>query len=157
MPFRCTTVVHQVDVSHNAFSKILQGLVSSVTDRLSYKQKQSEYAYPPGSILFNWKTGVVIVTMGSCQRTFEDCRDFFGRDSGWSPQARGDGGYSFWTIFRQSLFPTLLGLVLTIAAIIISPIYAAWLAPATIGLILSAPLIWITSRKSSGDFARRFE
>ena len=79
-----------------------------------------------------------------------------GRDSGWSPQARGDGHYTFATIMRQSLFPTLLGIVLTVAAVIISPIYAAWLAPATIGLVLSAPLIWLTSLPSAGRAARRY-
>ncbi len=80
---------------------------------------------------------------------------FAGRDSGWSPQARGDGRYSFATIMRQSLFPTLLGVVLTVAAVIISPVYAAWLAPATIGLVLSAPLTWLTSQVSAGEAARR--
>lgn len=69
-----------------------------------------------------------------------------GQDVGWSPQTRSDGRYTWPTIIRHSLFPTLLGVVLTVAAIIISPIYAAWLAPATIGLILSAPITYLTSR-----------
>ena len=56
---------------------------------------------------------------------------------------------------RQSLFPTVLGVVLTVAAVIISPVYAAWLAPATIGLVLSAPLTWLTSQVSAGEAARR--
>ena len=71
---------------------------------------------------------------------------FSGRDAGWSPQARSDGRYTWPSIMRHSLFPTILGIVLTIAAIVISPIYAAWLAPATIGMILSAPITYLTSQ-----------
>ena len=46
-------------------------------NRLSYKQNQSEYECPPGSILFNWKTQAVTVTMGTRKQTFEDCEDIF--------------------------------------------------------------------------------
>ena len=51
--------------------------MSSVPNRLSYKQNQSEYECPPGSILFNWKTQAVTVTMGTRKQTFEDCEDLF--------------------------------------------------------------------------------
>ena len=78
---------------------------------------------------------------------------FLGRDSGWSPQARSEGGYRLQTILRHSLFPTLLGVVLTVSSVAISPIYAAWLAPATIGLILSAPITHFTSKQSAGTLA----
>ena len=78
-----------------------------------------------------------------------------GQDSGWSPQVRNDGQYSWGTVMRHSVFPTLLGLVLTVSAIAISPIYAAWLAPATIGLIFSAPITYLTSRRSLGHWARK--
>ncbi|RIJ33199.1 glucans biosynthesis glucosyltransferase MdoH [Henriciella mobilis] len=80
---------------------------------------------------------------------------FSGRDSGWSPQARSDGRYSFATTFTQCIFPTFLGVFLTGAAIAISPVYAAWLAPATVGLIFSAPIIYFTSKPEAGDFAGR--
>lgn len=81
---------------------------------------------------------------------------FIGRDSGWSPQARNDGQYSFATVWRQSMLPTMLGVFLSGAAIAISPIYAAWLAPATIGLIFSAPIIHLTSGKGAGRLGARF-
>ncbi|MEM5517780.1 glucans biosynthesis glucosyltransferase MdoH [Henriciella sp. AS95] len=79
-----------------------------------------------------------------------------GRDSGWSPQARSEGGYGLKTVLRHSLFPTLLGLFLTIASVAISPVYAAWLAPATVGLILSAPITFITAKKGAGRLAAKF-
>lgn len=77
-----------------------------------------------------------------------------GRDSGWSPQKRDEYGYSFATTFRHNLLATMLGCSLTIAAIIISPVYAAWLAPATLGMILSAPVSFASAKKSAGDAAK---
>ena len=79
----------------------------------------------------------------------------FGRDAGWSPQQRGDEGYSFRATFRHNVPATLLGIVLTVSAFMISPIQAAWLAPATIGLIFSAPLSYFTARRSTGMNAKR--
>ncbi|MCI4644150.1 MAG: glucans biosynthesis glucosyltransferase MdoH [Hyphomonadaceae bacterium] len=75
---------------------------------------------------------------------------FLGRDSGWAPQNRNGDGYTFGDTMRHHRGAFILGLVLTGASIAISPIYAAWLAPATIGLILSGPLSYWTSRKSAG-------
>lgn len=80
---------------------------------------------------------------------------FRGKDSGWSPQERDTGGYSFLATFRYHLPATLLGVALTISAIAISPIYAAWLAPATIGLVLAAPVSYWTSRDMAGRAARK--
>ncbi len=80
---------------------------------------------------------------------------FRGKDSGWSPQERAQGGYSFLATVRHNLPATLLGAVLMMAAIAISPIYAAWLAPATIGMLLAGPLSYWTSKESAGQAARR--
>lgn len=63
-----------------------------------------------------------------------------GRDAGWSPQQRGSDGYALQDIVRRHALTTLLGLVLTLAALAISPVFAAWLAPATLGMMLSVPL-----------------
>ncbi|RAN36229.1 glucans biosynthesis glucosyltransferase MdoH [Hyphomonas pacifica] len=78
---------------------------------------------------------------------------FRGKDTGWSPQERSQGGYGFLTTLRHNAPATLLGLVLTVSAIAISPIYAAWLAPATIGMLLSAPLSYWTAKESVGRAA----
>lgn len=79
-----------------------------------------------------------------------------GRDSGWSPQKRTeDDGYSLAATLRHSAPAMALGVVLTVAALIISPVYAAWLAPATIGLILSVPLSYWTAKRSAGAGAKK--
>ncbi|WP_084398877.1 glucans biosynthesis glucosyltransferase MdoH [Henriciella aquimarina] len=78
-----------------------------------------------------------------------------GRDAGWSPQQRAEGGYTFVATLRHNAPATLLGIVLTVSAVAISPVFAAWLAPATVGLILSAPITWWTGLRSAGDSARK--
>jgi membrane glycosyltransferase len=78
-----------------------------------------------------------------------------GRDSGWSPQKRDEFGYSFATTFRHNLLASVLGCVLTISAILISPVYAAWLAPATIGMILSAPVSYFAAKRRAGEKATK--
>lgn len=79
-----------------------------------------------------------------------------GRDAGWSPQKRGDeDGYSLAATFRHSAPAMVLGIVLTTAALVISPVYAAWLASATIGLVLSVALSYWTAKRSMGQRLRR--
>lgn len=69
-----------------------------------------------------------------------------GRDSGWTPQQRGSDGYRFVDIARRHAVTTVLGVVLTYAAWRISPVFAAWLAPATLGMVLAIPLSWSLGR-----------
>lgn len=80
-----------------------------------------------------------------------------GRDSGWSPQKRGDeDGYSLNATFRHSAPAMVLGVGLTVAALVISPVYAAWLAPATLGLMLSVGLSYWTAKRSMGQRLLRY-
>jgi membrane glycosyltransferase len=79
-----------------------------------------------------------------------------GRDSGWAPQQRGDeDGYPLAATFRHSAPAMLMGILLTVSALVISPVYAAWLAPATIGLVLSVALSFWTAKRSMGQRLRR--
>ena len=70
------------DTDTPSFVGIMKGLVSSVSGRLSYNSRQSNYESNPGSILFNWNTKVVSVVMGHCKHTFDDCDEIFNPDGG---------------------------------------------------------------------------
>ncbi|MAK61485.1 MAG: glucans biosynthesis glucosyltransferase MdoH [Ponticaulis sp.] len=72
-----------------------------------------------------------------------------GRDSGWTPQKRGSDGYRFVDVARRHAVTTVFGIVLTYAAWRISPVFAAWLAPATLGMVLAIPLSWSLGRDMS--------
>jgi membrane glycosyltransferase len=69
-----------------------------------------------------------------------------GQDAGWTPQQRGSDGYKLKDVARRHAATTCLGVVLTLAALIISPIFAAWLAPATLGMMLAIPLSYFSGR-----------
>ena len=77
-----------------------------------------------------------------------------GQDAGWTPQQRGSGGYRLADIARRHAMTTLLGLGLTFAALLISPVFAAWLLPATLGMILSIPLSsWLSRGIERDDYS----
>jgi membrane glycosyltransferase len=73
---------------------------------------------------------------------------FMGRDSGWNPQRRDDGGTSWsdaWHFHkRDMLLSGMTGAVLWF----LSPPLLAWVSPALLGLLLSVPL----SRASGSTF-----
>ena len=78
-----------------------------------------------------------------------------GRDSGWNPQRREDGGESFGTIFRTFLPHTLLGLVFAAVALAVSPPLFWWMSPVIFGLVGAAPVAAAAgSRRAGAGLAR---
>ena len=98
---------------------------------------------------------VLLAPVMMVEQTTPVYRVFTGRDGGWNPQARESNEYTLSDTFRHHAPAIVLGVVLTVSAFAISPIFAAWLAPATIGMLLAATLSWWTGRTKSGDFALR--
>lgn len=78
-----------------------------------------------------------------------------GKDAGWRPQAREAGGYSFADLTRRHLETTLFGVGLFLSALAISPVFAAWLSPAAVGLIFSIPISKWTGSTRAGEAFRR--
>jgi membrane glycosyltransferase len=76
-----------------------------------------------------------------------------GRDSGWRPQLRNGISMSFRDALRFHWRHTLIGALLVFACWEASLQVVAWMAPVIVGLILSAPLSWLTSRPAG--FAAR--
>jgi membrane glycosyltransferase len=75
---------------------------------------------------------------------------FLGRAVGWNTQNRETDGTSWGDAIRFHAFPTLLGIAWTFVALNISPLFAAWMSPILLGLLLSAPVSVITSRSRTG-------
>ena len=71
----------------------------------------------------------------------------FGRDSGWQPQQRDGGKPVFRDTVRRYRGHTALGIAMGIAAWLVSPSLALWMAPVTVGLALAIPLVALTSRR----------
>jgi membrane glycosyltransferase len=79
-----------------------------------------------------------------------------GRDSGWKPQRRDDGGFTLAELWRRHRWHMAGGLVLAIAAYFVSPAMLAILSPAVAGLLLAVPISAITASTRIGRAARRF-
>jgi membrane glycosyltransferase len=73
-----------------------------------------------------------------------------GRAVGWNTQNRETDGTSWGDAIRFHAFPTLLGAAWTAVALNINLVFAAWMAPILLGLLLSAPVSVVTSRSRTG-------
>ena len=79
----------------------------------------------------------------------------FGRDTGWSPQRRGDGSIPFGDIVRRHRSHVVLGIVTLIAGLAIAPSLAAWMSPTIAGLILAIVLSWASGQLFIGLALKR--
>jgi membrane glycosyltransferase len=79
-----------------------------------------------------------------------------GNAVGWPPQARGDRGMAWRLALRRHVPHALLGLVALAVLARFAPDYVPWILPVVIGLVLSAPLAVLSSRRNVGLAARRF-
>ncbi len=78
-----------------------------------------------------------------------------GRDSGWVAQQRDDGSLPLRAVARLYWRHTLFGLLLGVAAYLVSPYLAAWMSPVALGLALAVPLAALTARRGIGLALRR--
>ena len=73
----------------------------------------------------------------------------FGLDSGWRSQSRDKAGIPFMEALRYHRWHMLVGVVMAVACYEASALVLAWMSPVIVGLILAAPLTWLTSRAAS--------
>jgi membrane glycosyltransferase len=79
----------------------------------------------------------------------------FGRDAGWQPQRRDDGGMAFRQIAQLYWRHTGLGLMFGGTAWLVSPYLALWMSPVVLGLALAIPLAALTGATAPGGALRR--
>ncbi|MCX5494551.1 glucans biosynthesis glucosyltransferase MdoH [Kaistia dalseonensis] len=78
-----------------------------------------------------------------------------GRDSGWKPQRRDDGGVPIRSLIVRHRWHFLVGVALLFAASLDSLVLVAWLSPALLGLLLAVPVSGLTGSTKVGRFIRR--
>jgi membrane glycosyltransferase len=78
-----------------------------------------------------------------------------GRDSGWSPQRRGDQSLPWTEVAYRHRWHVVMGAVLVIAGYSISWQMAAWLSPAALGMVAAVPLSLVTGSPRVGGWPRR--
>ena len=79
-----------------------------------------------------------------------------GKDSGWDAQQRDDGKISWPALIRGYGGLSLFGLMAGWMAYQVSPSLAGWMAPVVIGMVLSIPVVALTSLRSAGDALSRW-
>ncbi|MBN9059550.1 MAG: glucans biosynthesis glucosyltransferase MdoH, partial [Rhizobiales bacterium] len=78
-----------------------------------------------------------------------------GRDSGWKPQRRDDGGVPIKSLIVRHRWHFLIGVALLFAAWLDSLVLVAWMSPAILGLLLVVPVSGMTGSNTIGRFIRR--
>ena len=79
-----------------------------------------------------------------------------GKAVGWGTQSRETDGTAWVDAFRFHAAQTLLGLAWTALAVKIGLVFAAWMAPILLGLVLSAPVsVWTSRARYGRALARR--
>jgi len=78
-----------------------------------------------------------------------------GRDSGWKPQRRDDGGVPIKSLITRHRWHFLIGVALLFAAWLDSLVLVAWMSPAILGLLLAVPVSGMTGSNKIGRFIRR--
>ena len=73
----------------------------------------------------------------------------FGLDSGWRTQSRDGAGIAFMDALRYHRWHMLIGVLMAVACYEASALVLAWMSPVIVGLVLAAPLTWLTSRAAA--------
>lgn len=73
-----------------------------------------------------------------------------GRDSGWDAQRRDDGTLPLAALLSRYGGLTLFGLGAGVVAWLVSPGLAAWMSPVVAGMVLSIPVVALTSAHGAG-------
>ncbi|WP_169822984.1 glucans biosynthesis glucosyltransferase MdoH [Methyloligella halotolerans] len=79
----------------------------------------------------------------------------FAQDSGWNPQSRDDGKVDIADVLKRYSFHTVFGLAMAALTLWISPKLFLWLLPVWLGLVLTIPIVLLTSSKIAGKIARK--
>jgi len=79
----------------------------------------------------------------------------FAQDAGWNPQSRDDGKVDVADILKRYSYHTVFGFVMAGLTLWISPQLFLWLLPVWLGLVLTIPIVLLTSSRGVGRFARK--
>src|SRR5690606_24157268 len=77
-----------------------------------------------------------------------------GRDSGWESQRRDDGTLPLSGLLQRYGGVTACGLAGAVCSYAISPALALWMLPVLLGMVLSMPIVALTSAPDAGRWLR---
>ncbi|WP_408902215.1 glucans biosynthesis glucosyltransferase MdoH [Novacetimonas hansenii] len=107
------------------------------------------------SIMVETVLGGLVAPVAMLIQTMGVMSILMGRDSGWNAQRRDDGGVSPLQNARLYLGYTIFGVVLGVAAWVVSLSLFLWMLPVLLGLVLAIPLAILTGSRVAGQDLRR--
>ncbi|SHF50521.1 membrane glycosyltransferase [Kaistia soli DSM 19436] len=135
------------------FAPKVMGLVAFLRDRDSRRSVGGFRTIL--SFLFEILVSALIAPIMMLVHTGAIVSILVGRDSGWKPQRRDDGGVPLRSLIIRHRWHVLMGLALLAASWLDSLVLVAWMSPAIIGLILAVPLSRITGSNRVGRAIKR--
>jgi membrane glycosyltransferase len=135
------------------FGPKLLGLIAFLRNR--YDRRTVGGFRTLASFLFEILVSALIAPVMMLVHTGAILSILLGRDSGWKPQRRDDGGVPLRDLIVRHRWHFLMGVALLFAASLDSWVLVAWLSPAILGLLLVVPVSGWTGSNRVGRFIRR--
>ena len=108
-----------------------------------------------GSLLVEIVFAALLAPILMVQQSFAVVTTLLGGTVGWSPQRRSGSGGGLVQAIRGYALITLLGIGWGLFAQSFAPGLVIWLTPVLVGMVISAPLAYVTGRPGLGLAARR--
>lgn len=162
LPYDGTPVDRWLNIDGNTQSLILTGFIFSllflpkilaVTGAILVPRVRRSFGGAIPLVAGSLMETLLSMLLAPCvmaAHTFMVASIVLGRAVGWGTQNRDADGTSWGEAFTVHLTPTLLGCGWAALAWYISPVFAAWMSPILLGLILSIPVSVWTSRARWG-------
>lgn len=136
------------------FAPKLLGLLATLLDRATRRACGGTLRLLAGALLETVLAALMApVTMYLQSRGVAEV--LAGKDSGWDAQRRDDGSLPLSALVARYGGLTLFGIGAGIVAYLVSPGLAAWMSPVIAGLVLSIPVVALTSARAPGEWLRR--
>lgn len=106
-----------------------------------------------GGVLVELVLSTLIAPLLMLSQTSAVVSILLGRDAGWGAQRRVDADHELFHLWRQHRWHTLWGIAGAAVCWIISPAVFAWMSPIILGLVLAAPIAYLTAAGAGGWLA----
>lgn len=109
----------------------------------------------PLSVAFEWALSALLAPILMLIHCGLVASILAGRDSGWTPQRRGDQSVPWTEVAYRHRWHGVAGVFLAVVGYSISWRMAAWLLPAVVGMVAAVPLSLVTGSPRIGHWPRR--
>ena len=109
----------------------------------------------PFSVAFEWVLSALLAPILMLIHCGLVASILAGRDSGWSPQRRGDQSVPWTEVAYRHRWHGVTGVILFLVGYSISWKMAVWLLPAALGMVAAVPLSLLTGSPRIGRWPRR--